>query len=138
MDILPDKKKFIQLAASACRIPVFGEEKILNLDPFLLFQELYKNSGQSFLFESGKGPIETSQYSIFGNSNSRLLKFFGSQASLYTDGILKKKFTEINEAFKLLNFEKNTHQVDYLPHFWGGWVGFVGYEAVTLFENISF
>jgi len=137
MDILPDKKKFIQLAASACRIPVFGEEKILNLDPFLLFQELYKNSGQSFLFESGKGPIETSQYSIFGNSNSRLLKFFGSQASLYADGILKKKYTEVNEAFKLLNFEKNAQQVDYLPHFWGGWVGFVGYEAVTLFENIS-
>ena len=137
MDILPNKKKFIQLADSSCRIPVFGEERILNLDPFLLFQELYKNSEQSFLFESGKGPIETSQYSIFGNSNSRHLKFFGSQASLYTDGILKKKFTKINEAFKLLNFEKDTHQVDYLPHFWGGWVGFVGYEAITLFENIS-
>ena len=137
MDILPDKKKFIQLAASSCRIPIFGEEKILNLDPFLLFQELYKNSGQSFLFESGEGPIETSQYSIFGNSNSRLLKFFGSQASLYTDGILKKKYTQVNEAFKLLNFEKNAQQVDYLPHFWGGWVGFVGFEAVSLFENIS-
>ena len=27
--------------------------------------------------------------------------------------------------------------MDYLPHFWGGWVGFVGYEAITLFENIS-
>ena len=105
MDILPNKKKFIQLADSSCRIPVFGEERILNLDPFLLFQELYKNSKQSFLFESGKGPIETSQYSIFGNSNSRHLKFFGSQASLYTDGILKKKFTQVNEAFKLLNFE---------------------------------
>ena len=137
MDILPNKKKFIQLADSSCRIPVFGEERILKLDPFLLFQELYKNSEQSFLFESGKGPIETSQYSIFGNSNSRHLKFFGSEASLYTDGILKKKFTKINEAFKLLNFEQDTPQVDYLPHFWGGWVGFVGYEAITLFENIS-
>ena len=137
MDILPDKKKFIQLAASSCRIPVFGEERILDLDPFLLFQELYKNSEQSFLLESGKGPKETSQYSIFGHSNSRLLKFFGTQASLYNDGILKKKFAQVNEAFKLLNFEKDTHQVDYLPHFWGGWVGFVGYEAVALFENIS-
>ena len=137
MDILPDKKKFIQLAASSCRIPVFGEEKILNLDPFLLFQELYKNAGQSFLFESGKGPKETSQYSIFGNSTSRLLKFFGSQASLYKEGILEKKFSNVNEAFKLLNFEINTRQISYLPHFWGGWVGFIGYEAVTLFENIS-
>ena len=137
MDILPDKKKFIQLAASSCRIPVFGEERILDLDPFFLFQELYKNSEQSFLLESGKGPKETSQYSIFGHSNSRLLKFFGTQASLYNDGILKKKFTQVDEAFKLLNFEKDTYQVDYLPHFWGGWVGFVGYEAVALFENIS-
>ena len=137
MDILPDKKKFIQLAASSCRIPVFGEEKILNLDPFLLFQELYKYAGQSFLFESGKGPKETSQYSIFGNSTSRLLKFFGSQASLYKEGILEKKFSNVNEAFKLLNFEINTRQISYLPHFWGGWVGFIGYEAVTLFENIS-
>ena len=91
MDILPDKKKFIQLAASSCRIPVFGEERILDLDPFLLFQELYKNSEQSFLLESGKGPKETSQNSIFGHSNSRFLKFFGTQASLYNDGILKKK-----------------------------------------------
>ena len=137
MDILPNKKKFIQLADSSCRIPVFGEELILDLDPFLLFQELYKNSEQSFLLESGKGPKETSQYSIFGHSNSRFLKFFGTQASLYNDGILKKKFTQVNEAFKLLNFEKDTYQVDYLPHFWGGWVGFVGYEAVALFENIS-
>ena len=36
-----------------------------------------------------------------------------------------------------MNFEKSVRLVDYLPHFWGGWVGFVGYEAVALFENIT-
>ncbi len=137
MDILPDKKKFIQLATSSSRIPVFGEEQIFDLDPFLLFQELYKNSEQSFLLESGKGPIETAQFSIFGHSDTRLLKFFGSKAYLYKSGILKAEFTKISEAFKLLNFENATQQMDYIPHFWGGWVGFVGYEAVSLFENIS-
>lgn len=137
MDILPEKKKFIQLAASSTRIPVFGEERIPDLDPFLLFKELYKNSERSFLLESGKGPIETAQFSIFGHSHSRLLEFFGGQANLYENGILKKKFTQFNEAFKLLNFEKSVRLVDYLPHFWGGWVGFVGYEAVALFENIT-
>ena len=135
MDILPDKKKFIHLAASSSRVPVCGEEQIPCLDPFLLFKELFQNSELSFLLESGKGPIETAQYSIFGCSNSRLLKFFGTKASLYQNGILQTQFNQVDEAFKLLNFDKAT--VDYLPHFWGGWVGFVGYEASSLFEDIA-
>ena len=77
MDILPDRKKFIDLAASSSRVPVCGEERIPNLDPFLLFKKLFQNSEQSFLLESGKGPIETAQFSIFGCSNSRVLKIFG-------------------------------------------------------------
>ena len=137
MDILPKKKKFIHLAASSSRIPVLGEEHIPRLDPFCLFKELFKNSNQSFLLESGKGPIETAHYSIFGSSNSKLLKFYGTKAKLYDNNVLKIQFSNINEAFKLLNFEKTTQQVDYLPHFWGGWIGYIGYEAGALFENIN-
>jgi anthranilate synthase component I len=135
MDILPDRKKFIHLAASSSRVPVCGEARIPELDPFLLFKELFQNSEHSFLLESGKGPIETAQFSIFGCSSSRVLKLFGTRANLYQNGILQTQFNQVDEAFKLLNFEKAT--VDYLPHFWGGWVGFVGYEASSLFEDIA-
>ena len=135
MDILPDRKKFIHLAASSSRVPVCGEERIPELDPFLLFKELFQNSEQSYLLESGKGPIETAQFSIFGCSSSRLLKVFGAKASLYQNGTLQSQFNQVDEAFKLLNFQQK--MVDYLPHFWGGWVGFVGYEASALFENIT-
>ncbi|MEK9628435.1 MAG: anthranilate synthase component I family protein [Nitrospinota bacterium] len=137
MDILPDKKKFIQLAASSQRIPVFGEERIPDLDPFLLFQELYKDSEKSFLLESGKGPVETAQFSIFGNSSSRLLKIFKSKALLYEKGSQETEYIQKDEAFKLLNFDNTLESVDYLPHFWGGWVGFVSYEAASLFEDIQ-
>jgi anthranilate/para-aminobenzoate synthase component I len=133
MDILPDRKKFIHLAASSSRVPVCGEERIPDLDPFLLFKELFQNSGQSFLLESGKGPIETAQFSIFGRSSSRLLKFFEGKANLYQNEVLQT--LQVDEAFKLLNFDQKA--VDYLPHFWGGWVGFVGYEASALFEKIT-
>ncbi len=135
MDILPDRKKFIHLAASSSRVPVFGEERIPELDPSLLFKELFQNSEQSFLLESGKGPIETAQFSIFGGSSSRLLKIFGTRTFLYQNGILQTQFNQVDEAFNLLNFDETT--VDYLPHFWGGWVGFVGYEASSLFEDIK-
>ena len=137
MDILPNKKKFIHLAAASSRIPVLGEEHIPDLDPFLLFKELFKNSNRSFLLESGKGPIETAHYSIFGSSNSKLLKFYGTKAKLYENNVLKFQYKNINEAFKLLDFEITTQQVDYLPHFWGGWIGYIGYEAGALFENID-
>jgi anthranilate/para-aminobenzoate synthase component I len=134
MDIIPDRKKFIHLAASSSRVPVYGEEQISNLDPFLLFKELFQYSEQSFLLESGKGPIETAQFSIFGCSSSRMLKIFGKKANLYKNGILETQFNQVDKAFKLLNFDQAT--VDYLPHFWGGWIGFIGYEASALFEDI--
>jgi len=134
MDIIPDRKKFIHLASSSSRVPVYGEEQISNLDPFLLFKELFQYSEQSFLLESGKGPIETAQFSIFGCSSSRMLNIFGKKANLYKNGILQTQFNQVDEAFKLLNFDQAT--VDYLPHFWGGWIGFVGYEASALFEDI--
>jgi anthranilate/para-aminobenzoate synthase component I len=134
MDILPDRKKFIHLIASSSRVPVCGEERIPNLDPFILFKKLFQNSEQSFLLESGKGPIETAQFSIFGCSSSRILKIFGKKANLYKNGNLETQFNRVDEAFKLLNFDQAT--VDYLPHFWGGWIGFVGYEASALFEDI--
>ena len=137
MDILPDKKKFIHLSASSSRVPVCGEESFPALDPFLLFQELFKNSKRSFLLESGKGPTETARFSIFGESNSKQLQFFRKKAILYENDTLKFEFGEVKEAFKLLDFNKDTQCVDYIPHFWGGWVGFVGYEAGALFENIN-
>lgn len=137
MDILPDKNRFIRLAASSSRIPVYGEEPIPGLDPFRLFQELFRNSGQSFLLESGKGPLETARFSIFGSSNSRQIKIWSTKASLYEKNILKTEFLDTKEAFKLLNFEKTVHQADYLPHFWGGWIGYISYEAGAIFENIS-
>ena len=136
MDILPDKKKFIQLAISSNRIPVLGEKRIPGVDPFLVFQELYKNSEQSFLLESGKGPLATAQFSIFGGSQSRLLKIFKKKASLYENGNIKTEFKTITQAFKILNFESSAKKFNYLPHFWGGWVGFVGYEAGVLFEKL--
>ena len=137
MDILPDKKKFIQLAISSTRIPVLGEKRVPNIDPFVLFQELYKNSEQSFLLESGKGPLATAQFSIFGSSKSRFLKIFKKKASLYENGNLKTEFKKITQAFKILNFESSINEFNYLSHFWGGWVGFVGYEAGDLFEKLT-
>jgi anthranilate/para-aminobenzoate synthase component I len=136
MDILPDKKTFIKLAASSARVPVCGQENIPDLDPSKVFQELFLGTKNSFLFESAMGPEETARYSLMGGGYSKIIKIIGQRASLFHEDKLISEWDQPGPALDLLNFEKNTLPVDHLPHFWGGWVGFIGYEAGSWFESL--
>jgi anthranilate/para-aminobenzoate synthase component I len=134
MDILPNKNAFIQLAASSTRVPVCGQEKIPGLDISKVFQELFLHTKNSFLFESSMGPEETARYSLMGGSCSKIIEIKGQRASLFHEDKLISEWDHPSPALDLLNFEKNVFPVDHLPHFWGGWVGFIGYEAGAWFE----
>jgi hypothetical protein len=65
MDILPDKSTFIKLAASSTRVPVFGQKNIPDLNLSKLFQDLFLQTKNSFLFESSKGPKKTVSIKTF-------------------------------------------------------------------------
>ncbi|MBT3510342.1 MAG: anthranilate synthase component I family protein [Nitrospina sp.] len=136
MDIHPDRNTFNRLVASSSRVPVCGQRKTPNLNLSHLFQHLFQDTENTFLFESGKGPEETARYSLMGRADSKVLEIKGQQACLYKEGIRVKKWDRPNSALQLLDFEKHVHPVDYLPHFWGGWVGFIGYEAGAWFESL--
>ncbi len=136
MDILPDKSTFMRLAAISSRVPVCGQEKIPGLDISKIFQELFSETKNSFLFESANGPEETARYSLMGGGCCKIIEIKGQRASLFQDGELISKWDLPGPAIDLLNFDKNVLPVDYLPHFWGGWVGFIGYEAGAWFESL--
>ncbi len=136
MDILPDKNTFIKLAASSTRVPVCGQEKIRDLDLSKVFQELFLQSKNSFLFESAMGPEETARYSLMGGGYSKTIEIKGQRASLFHEDKLISEWDQPGPALDLLNFEKTVLSVDYLPHFWGGWVGLIGYEAGAWFESL--
>jgi anthranilate/para-aminobenzoate synthase component I len=136
MDILPDKSTFMQLAEYSSRVPICGQKKVPNLDLSKLFQELFLQTKNSFLFESAKGPEETAKYSLMGGGYSKLLEIKGEHSKLYQECELISKWDQPGPALELLNFEKNVLPVDYLTHFWGGWVGFIGYEAGAWFETL--
>jgi len=88
------------------------------------------------LFESGKGPEATSRYSFMGASNSRSIKIQNNKACLTKEDGLANCEMEPLEGLDRLNFDDEINSVDYLPHFWGGWVGVMGYELAGLFENL--
>lgn len=134
MDILPDKNTFKRLSLSSSRVPVCGQEKIPGLDLSELFNKFFYQIPNSFLFESANGPEETTRYSLMGGGCSKILEITGQRARLIHDGLLVSEWDQPGPALGLLNFEQNV--VGYLPHFWGGWVGFIGYEAGAWFETL--
>ena len=136
MDILPNKKTFMQLATSSSRVPVCGQEKVPGLDLSILFREFFLKTKNSFLFESVKGPKETARYSLMGGGYDKTLEIKGQKARLLQKGKLISEWSQPGPALKLLNFEENVISVSYLPHFWGGWVGFIGYEGGAWFESL--
>ena len=136
MDILPDRNTFDRLTITSSRVPVCGQQIIPRLDLSQLFPKLYPDTENTFLFESGKGPKDTARYSLMGQASSKILEIKDQRARLYINDKLEKEWDHPGTALQLLNFEKNIQPVDYLPHFWGGWVGFIGYEAGAWFESL--
>jgi aminodeoxychorismate synthase component I len=134
MRIVPSRDEYLDLVKRSNRVPVCGEKFIPNLSPHLLYRELYKDCSDSFLLESGKGPEDTSRYSFMGASNSSSIKIQGNNAFVQSGDV--SDAVDPMEALGRLNFDDDIKQANYLPHFWGGWVGVIGYELVGLFENL--
>jgi aminodeoxychorismate synthase component I len=136
MRILPNSKEFSERIKFSARVPVCGVQSVPKLSPALLYQELFKDEDESFLLESGRGPESTSRYSFMGTSNSKSIIIQNNTSCFIKEKGLPDYEIKPLEGLDLLNFDEEIGSVEYLPHFWGGWVGVVGYELAGLFENL--
>jgi anthranilate synthase component 1/para-aminobenzoate synthetase component 1 len=135
MEILPDQKTFEYISKRSKRVPVCGQIDFPKLEISALFRKFFSESESAFLFESGKGPDSTARYTMMGEADSCLIEIRGSSAYIHENG---ETITEgIYDGFDRLNFSEDVMPVDYLPHFCGGWVGYIGYEAGMFFESLS-
>ncbi|MFQ5672996.1 MAG: anthranilate synthase component I family protein [Nitrospinales bacterium] len=135
MHLKPGKEKFLRLSRGSRRVPVCGEKAVPGLDPALLYQSLFAASGESFLFESGGGPGSTARYSLMGEGNRRSILAVNDMAFFSDNGYTRSAPGSPLFCLERLNFDNAAPMVDYLPHFWGGWVGFLGYEVGTGLER---
>ena len=136
MLIKPDLKYFLHLSKSFTRIPVVGEILCENLDPALLYQHLFKDQVDSFLLESGKGPESTTRYSMMGISNQNSISIKNGKAWETSNNKIELLSNNPLTAFNNIDFQLPPGSIDYISHFWGGWIGFIGYEVFRLLENL--
>jgi aminodeoxychorismate synthase component I len=136
MNIYPEFEQFLKYTQNSKRTPIIGEKIIPLIDIAILFKKLLYKNDKAFLYESKNGTKNTARYSFIGIPNNNYVKI-ESDYSLIKLGDNKEEIKgTIIEGWNTLNFENNVPNYKYSPHFWGGWVGYIAYEAGNYFENL--
>ena len=106
--------------------------------PVSAYLKIRSKSPYAFLFESVEGGEKIGRYSFLGVGPFLIFRSRGAEIQVEDLEKDEKKTFEgdpISEFRKLLKRFRSVH-VDGLPRFTGGAVGYVGYDAIRLIEDI--
>lgn len=138
MTCVPTADDFNALAKSANIIPVY-REIIADIDtPVSALAKLGRGTC-AFLLESVEGGERLGRYSFLGNSAMMTFQSTGDEVTLtYADGTVERKTTPdpLGKLEQLLQRFKPA-SVPGLPRFFGGAVGYVGFDAVYSMHPIA-
>jgi anthranilate synthase component 1 len=130
-------EQFAELSAQDYnRIPV-TREVLADLDtPLSTFKKL-ANAPYSYLLESVEGGETWGRYSIIGLPCKTVLKVYGEQISIYEEGVLSEQYEMEDPLDFVETFQQRYRvpQLEGLPRFNGGLVGYFGYDCVRYVEK---
>lgn len=135
----PSLKEFLKLARIGNVIPVYKE---INADldtPVSAFLKIKKDEF-SFLLESVEGREKIARYSFLGANPSLVFESKGKNILiLYPHTGESRRFvtrdTPLAEIKRIMQDFKSVN-VKGLPRFYGGLVGYIGYDTVRFFEDL--
>lgn len=133
--IYPDFKQFKKLATKGNLIPIFTEIPADLETPVSAFLKV-KND-YSYLLESVEGGEKLARYSFIGCQPSLIFFSNKDEVCWQKDGKIKTKKTSspLNELREKMS-QYHPVEIEGLPRFYGGAVGYIGYDFVRFFENI--
>jgi len=136
--LTPDFKTFCKLAQKGSIIPVY-REIIADLEtPVSTFKKLAGGQKYSYLLESVEGGERWGRYSFISWLPKLLFCSKGGSFSVSEPGkkqVFRKTKDPMQELKNLMAAFKPV-EVEGLPRFWGGAVGYVSYDMVRFFENL--
>jgi anthranilate synthase component 1 len=135
--VYPDLDQFRRLSREGNLIPVY-REILADMDtPVSAFRKI-DDGKYSFLLESVEGGEKWARYSFLGSKPSIVVRSIGNRVEIVRHG---KKETrsflhDPLEAIKDILAEYKPVPNPGLPRFYGGAVGFIGYDVVRFFEKM--
>jgi len=132
----PDYAKFLELSTHGNLIPVYREIMADMDTPVTAFRKL--DDGRfSFLLESIEGGEKWGRYSFIGSSPSLIVRSKGKTVETIENGLLSSSEHENPlDAVRLILEEFTPVEVEGLPRFFGGAVGYMCYDMVRHFERL--
>ena len=142
MNCTPDKATFLEKAKRGNLVPVWRELLADQETPVAAYEKLRRflaprgGPAQTFLFESVEGGEHIARYSFLGGGPRAVFTSRGALCEIaHADGRVER--TEAADPLEVLR----AHMAQYtpvpdpaLPRFYGGAVGYVGYDAIARFE----
>lgn len=131
----PDKEEFIQLASRSNMLTVYRKILIDTETPISIFQKI-KSNKFSYLLESAEGDGKLARYSFIGIDPFLVFQNKGLKIEiikedkkivLYENPLLYLR--KLFDNFKIIPIEG-------LPRFFGGGVGYFGYDMVRFIEKL--
>jgi anthranilate synthase component 1 len=135
----PSLKEFLKLSKKGNMLPVYKEINA-DLDTPVSCYLKTKKGDYSFLLESVEGQEKIARYSFLGSNPSLVFQSKGRNIQLvFSDKRRVQRFitdtSPLDEIKKIMQDYKAV-PVRGLPRFFGGLVGFIGYDMVRFFEEI--
>jgi len=133
----PDITEFKRLSEKGNLIPVYREILADTYTPVTAFLRL--GGTPSFLLESVEGGEKWARYSFIGSRPSKVLRGRGSEVEVIEGGG-PPLVIEADNPLAVIKKEIGAYrpvEVKGLPRFFGGLVGYIGYDMVRFFEQVQ-
>ena len=136
--LIPDFKQFKKLSKSGNIIPVYKEIFADLETPVSTFLKLAAGEKYSYLLESVEGGEQWGRYSFISWSPKLIFHSKGEEYCAYVPGQKQvwKKTKDPMQELKNIMSEFEPVEIEGLPRFWGGAVGYVSYDMVRFFEHL--
>jgi len=132
----PELSDFRRLAAKAGLVPVC-REIVADLDtPLTAFAKVALGRRHAFLLESLQGGEKWGRYSFIGFEPLATFVSRGDQVEITRAAATDRFSADPIESLKALIASFNPCDTGYLPRFFGGAVGFMGYDMVRFMERL--
>ena len=135
--IYPGIEEFRRLSEKGNLIPVYKEILADTYTPVTAFLKL--GGTPSFLLESVEGGEKWARYSFLGARPAKIIKGRGNTVEVI-EGNRSQQFFETDNPMALIKKEISAYrpvEVKGLPRFFGGLVGYIGYDMVKFFEPVK-
>ncbi|MCX7797462.1 MAG: anthranilate synthase component I [Melioribacter sp.] len=131
-----DYKKFLELSKKYNIIPIYERIAADFLTPVSAYLKVKNYSSTSFLLESVEGIGKLARYSFIGINPSEII------SNHFKDIIINKSGSKETIKGNIFDYIKNKiskfyyPQFEELPYFSGGLVGYIGFDNISLIEDV--